>query len=468
MSVVVVGLGPAGIIACRVLAAAGIAVTAIQPSAANGRAPLAAAIPTVRRTIDEPARPAPAPHAGADGIGGSKRLAAPQSYRMDEGAFHVRTAAGRIGDRAALDTDVSDWPMTSNGLADYHERVERLLQVAPRPPSPWTERMSRAASRCGWTPFAAPAARSTDMSPLLPPGISVLDATATRIRTRASGAVAGVVCIDATGAVHDLPCRTLVLAASVIPTIRLLLLSGIDDSGRVGSGFMAHNAFTVNGWFPDEDLERDQGSAATAVAISDFEAESFDHTGLGFLGGSVLQAAMTGARTDAWLDAAATDLPRGLGRRTWVRRQARSIGTVWAQPDQLPRRENRIDLDPTHLDAAGLPVARITYDLADDDHARARFLSERMEQWLMEAGAARTWSAALSAQPLGTHLYGGVRMGSDPLTSVVDDAGFAHRVFGLVVLGTATFPTPGGRGPVQTVEALAWRSAERVAERHAS
>lgn len=123
-----------------------------------------------------------------------------------------------------------------------------------------------------------------------------------------------------------------------------------------------------------------------------------------------------------------------------------------------------IDLDPVHCDAAGRPVARVTYALGDDDLARWEFLSERAAEWLREAGARVTWRPPLEAQPLGTHLYGGARMGDDPETSVVDRFGRFHGVPSLVVVGSSTFPTTGGRGPVETIEALSWRSATRLAE----
>ncbi|MGE4426632.1 MAG: GMC oxidoreductase, partial [Solirubrobacteraceae bacterium] len=153
------------------------------------------------------------------------------------------------------------------------------------------------------------------------------------------------------------------------------------------------------------------------------------------------------------------------GARAWVDAHAASIGTVWAQPEQLPRTAHRIDLDPRRRDGLGRPVVRITHGLAADDRRRAAFLAGRMGEWLTAAGAARVWTAEPVAQPLGTHLYGGTRMGDDPATSVVDGHGVAHGAPGLVVLGSSTFPSTGGRGPTQTIEALAWRAAERLAER---
>lgn len=465
MHAVIIGLGPAGIIAARALSAAGVDVTALQPSAQMpARAPLAAPRPTVRRAPGDVAALAAHPQAGADGIGGSKRLAAAQSYRLDPGAFAMRSAAGAC--RIAIHDALADWPLTANALDPYHARIEQLMGVAARADTTWTTLMRAAGERLGHHPISAPAAADRDASPLLPRSVRVIDATATRIATDGSGAASAVTAVSADGQARTFRGDVVIVAASPIPSVRLLLLSGIDADGLVGTGFLAHNSLTVSGWFPGTDLARDEAGPASAIAISEFESGRRAADDLGFLGGSILQAAGTGPRGDAWRSSVADGLPPDLGGTdptAWIRAHEREIGTVWAQPDQLPHPDNRIDLDPDHVDDIGLPVARLTFDLHDDDLLRATYLRARMGEWLTEAGATRIWGSPPTPQPLGTHLYGGIPMGADPSTSVVDAFGFAHRTPGLVVIGSSTFPTSGGRGPVQTIEALALRTAERIA-----
>jgi choline dehydrogenase-like flavoprotein len=53
-------------------------------------------------------------------------------------------------------------------------------------------------------------------------------------------------------------------------------------------------------------------------------------------------------------------------------------------------------------------------------------------------------------------------MGSDPETSVVDRWGFAHEAPNLGILGASTFGSAGARNPTLTVQALAWRTGERL------
>lgn len=444
-----VGLGPAGLIATWALARAGHTVTAFDAGIPGSpvRAPFAAAGPTIRSSTDCDAVRAPGPQAGRDGVGGSKCLAAPQSYRLDEWTLRMRSRiVSRYGtDALPAGTDVQDWPIDADELGYWYDRVETLMRVGPRPPTSWTRHMERAARARGWDAFAAPAAESADAGFLLGQAgatgrvTTILGATVLSVVTDSSG-VRGVR-VHRDGETITIAARAVVLAGSVVGNVRTLLSSGLGGPA-VGRYFMSHNYLRVQGYFPGEHLDRFSAGPATAIAVAEFDGDNVDHTGLGFVGGSVLQSAMTG-RTGA---------------------SDPECGAVWAQPDQLPYADNMIDLDPVVVDGLGSPVARITFASKDDDHRRARYLLGPMRDWLLEAGAVDTSADEFAPQPLGTHLYGGARMGTDPATSVVDGDGRVFGVPGLVVTGTATFPTTGGRGPVQTVEALAWRSAVRLAD----
>jgi choline dehydrogenase-like flavoprotein len=85
----------------------------------------------------------------------------------------------------------------------------------------------------------------------------------------------------------------------------------------------------------------------------------------------------------------------------------------------------------------------------------------RLEEWLREAGADLTWAPdglLVDAR----HCYGGTTMGDDPARSVVDRWGFVHGIPNLGVLGASVFCSTGGVNPTLTVQALAWRTAERL------
>ena len=82
-----------------------------------------------------------------------------------------------------------------------------------------------------------------------------------------------------------------------------------------------------------------------------------------------------------------------------------------------------------------------------------------------EAGATDIIRGGLGGQMgVSTHAYGGTRMGDDPETNVVNRYGLSHEVPNLGVLGASVMGTSGARNPTLTAQALAWRTAEHVAE----
>jgi gluconate 2-dehydrogenase alpha chain len=85
-----------------------------------------------------------------------------------------------------------------------------------------------------------------------------------------------------------------------------------------------------------------------------------------------------------------------------------------------------------------------------------------MEEWFRAAGAIRSVRTPAVPPGLSTHAYGGTRMGDDAETNVVDGWGFSHEVPNLGILGASVMGTSGARNPTLTVQALAWRTADRL------
>jgi gluconate 2-dehydrogenase alpha chain len=53
-------------------------------------------------------------------------------------------------------------------------------------------------------------------------------------------------------------------------------------------------------------------------------------------------------------------------------------------------------------------------------------------------------------------------MGEDPATSVVDPFGRSHECSNLFVIGGGQFPSYGGYNPTQTLQALAYLTADHM------
>src|SRR5262249_44142559 len=123
-----------------------------------------------------------------------------------------------------------------------------------------------------------------------------------------------------------------------------------------------------------------------------------------------------------------------------------------------------LDLDPTVRDPLGVPVIRITFDLKENDKRAADFTADKIALWFKEAGASESWKNPVRPVTLANHAYGGTRMGDDPETSVINRWSISHEVPNLAILGASAFPTAGARNPTLTVQAMAWRTAEYLAQ----
>jgi gluconate 2-dehydrogenase alpha chain len=376
----------------------------------------------------------------------------------------------------------------------------------PLPPlrrSGWNELTASAAKRLGWHPFPGPAAirsqayhglpgcqycgfctyngcmveakGSTNFGPI-PKAEQTghlkvqANARVTKIEVDKNGRASGVTYLQG-GKSFFQPADLVVLSTYVYENTRLLLLStskafpnGLsNNTGQVGKHYISHMYGGVNGFFPGKQLNRFTGPGAQRTSVDDWNGDNFDHKGLGFIGGGVIDARMENKPIGAARGTPPSVPTFGTAWKEWLHTNANSVGDGLAQIESLPYEDNFVDLDPNVKDPLGIPVARVTFDLHAQEKARHAFISAKSERLLKEAGATETWSA-FPAIPIAvnSHAYGTTRMGHDPHTSVVDQWQLSHEVPNLAVLGGSTFPTSTAYNPTNTIEALAWRTAEHI------
>jgi gluconate 2-dehydrogenase alpha chain len=377
----------------------------------------------------------------------------------------------------------------------------------PLPPlrsSGWTELIAKTAKGIGWHPFPGPAAIRSQAYRGLPPceycgyctyngcmvdakGATNVGAIAEAERTKNLKVVTGArvtkIEIDgqgrATGATfvkggktYFQPADVVILSTYIYENTRLLLLStskafpkGLsNNAGQVGKNYISHLYGGVNGLFPGKQLNRFSGPGAQRTTVDDWDGDNFDHKGLGFIGGAVIDARMEGKP----IGAARTTPPSvpkwGSAWKDWLHKNANSVGQIGTQIELLAYEDNYCDLDPTVKDAWGQPVLRITFDLHEQEIARHAYTNAKADQLLKEAGASETWPTG-PPYPIAvnSHAYGTTRMGNDPDTSVVDKWSLSHEVPNLAILGGSTFPVSTGYNPTHTIEALAWRTGHHIA-----
>ena len=137
---------------------------------------------------------------------------------------------------------------------------------------------------------------------------------------------------------------------------------------------------------------------------------------------------------------------------------------ILSSTTSLPVESNNITLDPDGKDGMGRPLIRMTYRDHDDDLAMMQFLQDRGNEILEAAGAQRIWREPVAPQSFHAHLLGTCRMGDDPATSVVDRFHRSHEVPNLFICDGSSLVTSGRGQPTLTIQALAFRAAEHIAE----
>jgi gluconate 2-dehydrogenase alpha chain len=377
----------------------------------------------------------------------------------------------------------------------------------PMPPLRSTEfidHMSSAARRLGWHPFHPPAAINTQQrdnrpgcayhgfcsaggchvnaknstavttipAALKTKNLKIYDfAHVTRVVADSSGRVTGVSYLRNREEFFQ-PAKVVLLAGYTYENSRLLLLSrsaayrqGLSNNhGQVGRHFFAHyQTGAVTALFPF-DVNTWYGLPAQGIAIDDFADDAYDHTGVGFIGGTSLHV-----RTERHaIEAAEMDtygkVPRwGQAWKKFVHENAARVANTYLQTSTFPYENCYLDLDPEVRDPLGDPVCRITTGGPKQNESRAvRYAQQKMEQWFREAGAIAVEAAEPGVPALTTHAYGGTRMGDNPETNVVDRWGFSHEAPNLGILGASVMGTSGARNPTLTAQALAWRTAEHL------
>lgn len=301
----------------------------------------------------------------------------------------------------------------------------------------------------------------------------VTHARVLKILNDADGRVTGVEYLVGNQVLFQ-PADVVLLASHTYENTRLLLLStsrefpaGLgNNSGQVGQHYLSHHqGAPVTALFP-RNLNNWYGLPAQGVAIDEWADDNFDHSNLNFIGGGNLWV-HTDRKPISAAKMTTFDLVPNWGAKwkAFISENADRTNSSYIQKTTLPYRGNYLDLDPQVKDKLGFPVIRITAEHRENELRIAAFTQDRMEEWYRAAGATQIIRAGLGgAMGPSTHAYGGTRMGDDPASNVTDRFGFSHESPNLGILGSSVMGTSGARNPTLTAQALAWRTAEHLAE----
>jgi choline dehydrogenase-like flavoprotein len=443
-----------------------------------------------------------------NGVGGSTVMWSCHNPRFHPSDFRMRSLDG-VG---------RDWPIDYDTLAPYYAINERMMAVSgahgdpamparePRTTRPAgigaaEKRMIAAFERLGWHWWPGDVAINTATASL--PGICnncgpcelgcsrgakgaadtsywpaaiaagarlITGARVAEITHDATPRATGAVFIDRGGARRHVAARHVLLAANGIGTPRLMLMSrsgrfanGIaNDNGLVGRGLMLHPLARVNGVFADPVFGHRGITAGAIISKQFYETDPRNP----FVRGFKLQIMRSHGP-------ALTALGSTMGRVAWGRGHHQRFMEIFDRTlgvsicsDDLPERDNRVELHDSLVDGDGLPAPRMIYRVGANSRAVLDAGMARARELLREAGAGELFDTPL-LRDAGFHLMGTCAMGADPAESVVDGWGECHALPGLHVIDGSAFATAAALNPTNTLQALALRTADRLVAQRA-
>ncbi|EMA45114.1 GMC oxidoreductase [Halococcus saccharolyticus] len=264
---------------------------------------------------------------------------------------------------------------------------------------------------------------------------------------------------------------TVVLAGGCIETPRLWLNAGLPDDGWVGKGLTTHWFDWVVGVYDDEtvaDINPEVEHMDPYVGQN--SAVRFDKPGVGGMEdigmspGLVSYAdylfSQAGYSFDTEVDPSEPWDTRGyvvgeeLKRRMSNYKQTKALLIL---TDDLPRQSNGVSLDNTFSDEHG-PVPKVKWEPHPDDDAKRDELSRIAANIHKEAGADHVHRC--DWPPLLLHMQSSMRMGE-----VLDENAEAKNVNRLFVADHSAMANGvGGPNPTNSGQALALRTADKIAE----
>jgi len=482
--VAVIGSGPAGATAAKVLSEAGIDVTLLEAGSERSSRGLTARVAgvTVMKLRQPPLKPR------SEGISATADSSAEMYEELSPGGLtnYWSCAVPRFSkedfEDAARAGEAFAWPIGYDDLVPWYERVEPLLHIAgtnvdaPQLPAGKVRRawelardwrpIAEEAQRDGRAVLPLPYAYGSDttvtfsnnvfnayvrlVKPALRSGkIQVrFGARVLRLERSSDGRVGRVVYRNrTTGAEEALPCRAVVVAAGAIGTAQILLESRDQDFPE-GLG----NTHGVLGrYLHDHPL---------AKLVLDLRAPITVHPPAYLTRPSIQKASpLYAAACVQWTGSvirAKSVLTGRLDRLPWTGFNV--FGTMAPSPD------NRVELDSTGRLSDG--VSAIKLHIRHPDEARTTLTETRnaLVELLGRAKLApriRIWHT----EPVGhsIHYAGTCRMHASPKFGMLDAFSRIHAVPNVVVADSAAFTTGPEKNPVLTAMALSARASDRLA-----
>ncbi|MBN9272897.1 MAG: GMC family oxidoreductase, partial [Mesorhizobium sp.] len=399
--------------------------------------------------------------------------------RFTPNDFRLRTVAGELAG-----TSLADWPVSYDEIEPYYLKVEWAFGVSgeaganrfegprsggyPCPPMPmsrYAQKFHQGCSALGWNSFPTPQAalsrpfggrkatvvsafaqqhgdptgtRSSALNVFIPHAVATgnfelrPDCLVRELVLDSQGRIRAAIYQDADGNLVEQEAGLFILACGAVETARLMLLSksgrfpnGLaNGSDLVGRNVTFHEYSAAVGTYEDPIYAWAGGGYVSASTFQHYEHDD----SRGFVSGGHVAVAGVGIPLPInW------HLPGAPGWGAEAKKVDRdnfnhSLAVAMVLHD-MPRHDNRVDLDDEVVDAWGLPVARVTLEAHENDLAQGRYLIDRGAD-ILEASGARSVNKVYAQRVTGncSHQHGTARMGDDPGLSVLNRWCRAHEV----------------------------------------
>jgi gluconate 2-dehydrogenase alpha chain len=240
----------------------------------------------------------------------------------------------------------------------------------------------------------------------------------------------------------------------------------------VGRNYAYQTMSSVASYF-DEDvfINPFMASGASGTLINDFAGDNFDHSGLGFIGGSFIGAVNTNGRPIEYHPVPPGTPAWGKGWKDAVVKHYNHTVLFSLHGSSVSTRQNYLDLDPTYKDAWGQPLLRMTFDFPQNDLKMAAYVTPKAEEIGKAMGAKQVAGSPRRApytttQYQTTHNTGGTVMGSDPSTSVVNRYLQSWDVPNVFVIGASAYPQNASWNPTDTLGALTYWAIDAIKNKY--
>jgi len=310
----------------------------------------------------------------------------------------------------------------------------------------------------------------------------ITDAMVREVTTDGSGKATGVIYIDRnTRTEKAIKARVVILAASACESARILLNSkthefpnGVaNSSGLVGRYLMDTVGFGLSGYVPALEGMPHYDTDGYGGAHLYMPWWMWDkHDKLDFPRGYHIEiGGGYGQPGVGSYHGAARRYGYGAGMKQKIREgYGASVGFA-GRGEMIPNLHSYCEIDPNVVDQWGIPVLRFHFKWTDYEWKQARHMEKTFAEIIEGMGgrvtglsAAQRESQGISVPGTIIHEGGTACMGKDAKTSVLNGYTQSHDVKNLYVMDGGSFASNPDKNPTLTINALAWRGCDYLAE----